>query len=206
MGVTHTLCLQVLLRMLYARKKANIEEMTGHLCAQEPGLQLRGFTIRAHTLRTGPTTAAGKSCYSTVGVLRMLSVLPGGAAPGLRQPFRQRSCSASWLVAYYAELQNPAAETPNVNAADGVTAQEVELGTVMSWTSPSLLLNIAACERAVLGRVLRQLLPFHGRRSMPMLWKVGLDRQASAAPAAALNFEPILWEFTEWFWDMGSQL
>ena len=61
LDVTHTLCLQVLLRMLDARKKANIEEMTGQLCAQEPGLQLRGFTIRAHTLRTGPTTAAGKS-------------------------------------------------------------------------------------------------------------------------------------------------
>ena len=108
--------------------------------------------------------------------------------PGLRRPLRQSSCSAFWLVAYYAELQNSPAETPNVDVADGVTAQEVELGTVMSWTTPSLLLNIAACEGAVLGRVLRQLLPLRGRRSMPMLWKVGFDRQAGAAAAAALHF------------------
>ncbi len=97
-------------------------------------------------------------------------------------------------MAYYAELQNPAAETSTFYAADGATAQEVELGTVMSWTKPSLLLNIAACEGAILGKVLRQLLPFHGRRSMPMLWKVGFDRQA--ASAAALHLRPSLWEFT----------
>ena len=70
--VNHQLCLQVLMRMLDGRRKANVEEMTGQLCAQEPGLQLRGFTLRAHTLRTGPTTAAGKSCYSTVSVPRTL--------------------------------------------------------------------------------------------------------------------------------------
>ena len=77
MDVTHTLCLQVLLRMLDARKKATIEEMTGQLCAQEPGLQLRGFTMRAHTLRTGPTTAAGQNRWSRVSALRTLPVLPG---------------------------------------------------------------------------------------------------------------------------------
>ena len=98
-------------------------------------------------------------------------------------------------MAGYAEA-HPAAETPNSDIADGVTAQEVELGTVISWTSPSLLLNIATCKGAVLGRVLRQLLPFHGKRSMPILWKVGLDRQAGAAPVAAHHFRPVLWEVT----------
>ena len=83
---------------------------------------------------------------------------------------------------------------PQSDVADGVTGQEVELGTVISWASPSLLLNIAACEGAVLGRVLRQLLPFHGKRSMPILWKVGLDRQAGASPVAALDFGPVPWD------------